>query len=179
MRSTKRDDLSLAMVSVMSDPDLDAMLKTPEGKALNLRLYDELTSGHLAEDEAAQAERLLKARYRTVDPMATVNPAMRVIRSRRRVHQVRLGVPHRPPPGRWPHLGALVHGGKQRRGLRQEPVARIVAGLPEVFDPDEIIGVYLVDDDRLIQVPAMFLLQLGNQADTNVLTMGAEAFAAG
>jgi hypothetical protein len=65
-----RDDVSLVIVSQLSDADLDAMLRTPQGKVLNLRMYDELRSGWVDADQEAAAERLLRARERAPEPVS-------------------------------------------------------------------------------------------------------------
>jgi Domain of unknown function (DUF4157) len=178
--STDRDDLSLAMAAAMKDADLDAMLRTPEGKALNLRMYDELTSGFSGGDEQAQADRLLQARYRAVSPMATASSRLKTIPFEgigfTKFDSASLEV-RRLDDGRI-MVRSFMRGSSDRFFARNLSPG-FMAGLPEVFDPDEIIEVYLVDEDRTIHVPAMFLLQLSNQESTRALTMMGESFFAG
>ena len=59
---TDRDDVSLALVSQLSDKNLLTIAKTEEGNAFLTRLYDELSSGKYEADEKHQAERIFKAK---------------------------------------------------------------------------------------------------------------------
>ena len=71
---TDRDDVALAVVSQLTDDELDAMARTPLGRALNQRLSDELMEGFIGLDEFAQARRLQQARDRTAAPPEVAGP---------------------------------------------------------------------------------------------------------
>jgi len=71
---TDRDDVALAVVSQLTDDELDAMARTPLGRALNQRLSDELMEGFIGLDEFAQARRLQQARDRTAGPPEVAGP---------------------------------------------------------------------------------------------------------
>jgi hypothetical protein len=174
--STDRDDVSLALVSQLSAPELDALLTTREGKALSLRLYDELTSGYAGADEQAQAKRLLDARFRSAKPAAAIDPAMKVIPFEgigfTKLESASLSA-QRLPDGRISVRSHLTSDRDRRYAQNLSPA--FLAGLPETFDPDEVIGIYLVDEDRLVTVPAMFLLELSNQETTKAYSMIGQA----
>jgi hypothetical protein len=174
--STDRDDVSLALVSQLSAPELDALLTTREGKALSLRLYDELTSGYAGADEQAQAKRLLDARFRSAKPGAALDPAMKVIPFEgigfTKLESASLSA-QRLPDGRISVRSHLTSDRDRRYAQNLSPA--FLAGLPETFNPDEVIGIYLVDEDRLVTAPAMFLLELSNQETTKAYSMIGQA----
>ena len=62
LRSTDRDDVSLALLTAASEPDLLRLVGTAAGRALLDRCYDEVTSGSVATAEKRQADRVITAK---------------------------------------------------------------------------------------------------------------------
>ena len=181
--STDRDDVATALVEAASDEDLARLAQTEAGRLLLSRLYDEMSSGHLGEDEQKQSERVLMARAARSDPQAFID------------------APDKAPVIPFSGLGLtkfttasisahLLDDGRIRvkSYMKQEhwPDAKrlplnFVLGLSSMdLDPDQVVGVHLYDEGgTVVYMPALYLLQLGNQQDTKVLSMSSEAFAAG
>jgi hypothetical protein len=182
--STDRDDVSVAFAAAASDKQLAQLARTEEGRKLLLRLYDELTQGQLGEDEAIQADRILKARAQEIAPEKFVeaeNKAMVIPFSSvgfTKVGPASLTV-KRLENGK---ISVKTHMKVEHwRDAKRLPTKGFAYGLESIeLDPDEVVGLHLYDEGgKVIYVPALYLLQLGNQEDTKVLTMAGEALATG
>src|SRR6266481_3641098 len=164
-----RDDVSLVFAESASEDDLDSLARSPDGRLLLVRLYDELTSGHLSGSEQEQAERILAARLRSRSIQVTV----------RRLARSRLIFPFRQP-GPTVLDDAPIEAERLADGRIRVTMPVRVAGtstfhaetrtLPReiftsglVLDADEWIKVKLYDEGGIVlQTHALFLLQLSN-----------------
>jgi hypothetical protein len=177
--STSRDDVAAALVETASDTQLDALAATPAGKRLLSRIYDELTSGYLGDAEKHDAERVLLARSRAIDPKAfdrAFSDAMVIPFSGvgiTKLSSASIDV-------------TLLKNGKLRvkTFIKQEHWAKsrnlpknFLLGLDSIeVDPDTVVGLYSYDEGgKVIYVPALYLLQLSNQEDTKLGMMAGEA----
>ncbi|NBA93504.1 DUF4157 domain-containing protein [Pseudomonas sp. R5(2019)] len=177
---TNRDDVALAFCRRASQADLERLAESETGRKMLLRLYDELTSGHLGDDEKAQAERLMKARAQRINPENVLSADQRApvipfssigftkfssaSLTARRLKNGKIWVKSHMKTEHW----------KEARRLPSNMFALGVEGAE--FDPDDIVGLYLYDEGgKVVYVPALHLLQLGNQEDTKALTMVGEA----
>ena len=177
--STDRDDVSLAFVSQATNDQLQALAGTEAGRKLLLRLYDELTSGYLSEEESKQAERVLMARARHIDPRKFINPEQHATvipyagLGLTKLSSASLTVKRLPNGRIWVRSHMKPQDWKHAKRL---PSAAFAAGQGQEFDPDEVVGVYMYDEGgKTIYVPAMFLLQLSNMEDAKAATMMGEA----
>lgn len=175
--SSDRDDVSLAFAQSATNDDLDALARSPNGRLLLVRLYDELTSGELGADEQQQAGRVLAARVRSrsievvtrrlgragrwVFPYRQGGPTVYddapIMAERLADGRIRVSLPHR------------VSGTDMfREEVRTLPRAVFSGGL--VLDADEWISVKLYDEGGIIvQRPALYLLEISNQGATRTL----------
>jgi hypothetical protein len=177
---TNRDDVALAFCRRASQADLERLAESETGRKMLLRLYDELTSGHLGDDEKAQAERLMKVRAQRINPENVLSADQRApvipfssigftkfssaSLTARRLKNGKIWVKSHMKTEHW----------KEARRLPSNMFALGVEGAE--FDPDDIVGLYLYDEGgKVVYVPALHLLQLGNQEDTKALTMVGEA----
>jgi hypothetical protein len=63
--STDRDDVTLEMMKKATDDNLMALATSPEGQRLLSRMYDELTSGSMSDEESGQANRILDIKMKS------------------------------------------------------------------------------------------------------------------
>lgn len=178
--STDRDDVALGFVSHATTEQLAKLAETEQGRKLLLRLYDELTSGHLGNDEKEQAERLMQARTQRTDPSKFIEAdkkAMIIPFSSigfTKLSSASLTVNRLHNGKIWVKSHMKVEHWKDAKNL---PTKDFALGLDGVeLDPDEVIGLHLYDEGgKVVYVPAIYLLQLGNQEDTKAYSMMGEA----
>ncbi|WP_262421445.1 hypothetical protein [Paraburkholderia sp. UCT31] len=180
LHSTDRDDVALGFASHASDGQLNALAQTEEGRKLLLRLYDEMTSGYLGDDEKEQAERLMTARAQRIDVNKFVeakDKAMVIPFSSigfTKFSSASLSVERLDNGKIWVKSHMKTEHWKDAKRL---PSMLFAAGVEGVeLDPDQVVGLYLYDEGgKVIYVPAMHLLELGNQETTKAYTMAGEA----
>ncbi|MCB0186093.1 MAG: hypothetical protein KDE31_17610, partial [Caldilineaceae bacterium] len=173
-----RDDVSLAFAQNASDADLDSLAHSPSGRVLLVRMFDELTSGHLSSSEQEQAQRLLAARVRA---RSIELVAKRLARNSGMIFPVRKSGPtvfdDAPIMARRLDNGQIhvkypqrVEGTDMFRAeTRTLPRQVFTSGLD--LDKDEWVSVKLYDEGGIIvQQPALYLLELSNVGDTSTLT---------
>jgi len=175
--STDRDDVSLAFMEAASDALLGQIVSDERGRRLLDRLYDELTSGSVADDEQKQANRILKVKSSRIGaadleriasggavkifPFRIPGPTV--------LNDAPISAERRPDGG--VHVKIPVHTlgtdeFKQETSTLPSEVAVSGITLPE----NEIVGVKLYDLGGPIKyAPALFLVELSNQTDTKVL----------
>jgi hypothetical protein len=180
--STDRDDVSFEIASKATNEQLDTIAGTEPGRRLLLRLYDELTSGFVWGDERTQAERILSARARTIDPekfRSAAEKAMVIPFSRIGFFNFSSASisAHRLPNGKiWVRSHMTPEHWKDAKRLPRA----FAAGLGREFDPDEVIVLHKYDEGgKDIPVPAMALLGLSNEEDKNAASMAAQSVLAG
>ncbi|GCD20890.1 hypothetical protein CTKZ_24520 [Cellulomonas algicola] len=178
--STDRDDVALAICTALDDAALGVLVASEDGRRLVDRMFDELTSGSVGDDEQQQADRLLRTKGATRSPesfeqaLATAKvfpfrlPGITVMSDA--IIQA-----ERRPEGRiWVKQPVRVQYDEMfAEETRTLPLDVFISGieLPE----DEIVGVRLYDlGGTLVHRPALILLQLSNEADTRTLTKIAE-----
>lgn len=180
--STDRDDVAVALVAAASDKQLQQMASTDEGRKLLLRLYDELSSGHLGEDEAKQAERVMQASAQQIDPQqfieaeskATVIPFSSV--GFTKLSSASLTVKRLDNGNIW--VRSYMKPEHWQNAKRLPSMDLVINGIE--LNPNQVVGLYLYDEGgKTVYVPAIYLLQVGNQEDTKVLTMIGEAVVTG
>jgi hypothetical protein len=166
-----RDDAVREALGMLLDRDLDALAATATGRRLLTRFYDELTSGSYSEEDAHAAERVLDrfthgidiGRYRGVGAKTLQIPISSSGLSTGSFVQTRF------VNGK---VWIKVHVTTQREDYRYAknlPLNIEAQGLE--FEPDEIVGLTMLDSTAApVFVPAMQLLLLGNQTDTEVLS---------
>lgn len=183
-RSSDRDDVCLAFVSKAKEEQLAALAGTEAGRKLLLRVYDELTSGYMSEEEGKQAERVLKARVDRIDPRRFIEADQRApiipysgigftkfgsaSLSVKRLPNGKIWVRSHMKPEHW-------------RDAKRLPSAAFAAGLPQEFDPDQVVGLLNYDEGGAEPqyMPAMALLALSNAEDTKAVAMMGEAVITG
>ena len=175
-----RDDVALEFCEAASVAQLAAIGAAESGRRLLDRLYDELTGGSLAEDEQKQADRIIAVKSQRIDPAQaerqmlggkvfpfrpggiTVWDDAPIMAERRAKGQI------------WVKLPVRVKGTAMFRAeSRTLPDDFFLGGglLPE----DEIVGVKLYDlGGEIVYRPALFLIQISNQNETQTLTKIAE-----
>jgi hypothetical protein len=183
--STDRDDVSLELMKRATDPQLDTLAATVSGRALISRLYDELTSGYVSDEESAQADRIIRAKGRaTTEAEFTARaenakvfpyrlPGLTVIADALIMAAIR-------PGGRvWVKQPTRTLGiGEFAEETRTLPVDVFIGGieLPE----DEIVGVRMYDLGGEVRYrPALYLVQLANETDRVTAEKVGEAVALG
>lgn len=173
-----RDDVSLAFVQNATDADLDSLAHSPSGRVLLVRLFDELTAGHLSKSEQEQVQRLLAARVRT---RSIELVAKRLARNRGMIFPFRKSGPtvldDAPIMAKRLDNGQIhveypqrVEGTAMFRAeTRTLPSQVFTSGLD--LDADEWVSVKLYDEGGItVQQPALYLLELSNVGDTSTLT---------
>ncbi|HVV53029.1 MAG TPA: DUF4157 domain-containing protein, partial [Polyangia bacterium] len=175
--STDRDDVSLAFMEAATDALLRQIVADERGRRLLDRLYDELTSGSVGDDEQAQATRILKLKSSRIAPAelerVAGGGAVKIFPLRIPGPTVLDDAPitaERRPNGGI-HVKIPVHtlgadAFKQETSTLPSEVAVSGITLPE----NEIVGVKLYDLGGVIKyAPALFLVELSNQTDTKML----------
>ena len=178
--SLNRDDVAYELCAAATDADVQAFVATDPGRRMVDRMFDELTSGSVAEDEQHQADRLLRAKTATISPEAFLQgmQTAKVFPCRLPGFTVLDDAPimaERRGGGRvWVKLPTRVLGTDMFRAETATlPVDVFIGGveLPE----NEIVGVRMYDlGGEVVYRPALVLVQLSNEATTTVLTKIAE-----
>lgn len=176
-----RDDLSLLVVNALSEGELAQMAHSPEGNLLVERLFDELTSGNVSEDEMRRAWLLLavesQRRYPSPDDFGRALTHTRIF-SYESMGFTNSGAPitaSRRGDGRLEvHLTARSF----RTGYSEDFLT--LSGTDYVLEPDELVGVRLYDEGGvLLYVPALYLQLLSNKDAAHLALKMLEAGAMG
>jgi hypothetical protein len=174
--STDRDDVAFEMLhAAREDAIIETFARTPEGRGMLDRLFDELTAGSVAEEEQTQADRIINIKSRILNTPAQFDQAINSAAIK--IFPFRL-------PGVTVFDDAPISAsrGENNRIIVNIPVRVLGTGmfreetrtlngqfhftLPE----NEIVGIRMYDlGGQVIYRPAMFLLQLSNQTDTRIL----------
>ncbi|OLE29376.1 MAG: hypothetical protein AUG44_04410 [Actinobacteria bacterium 13_1_20CM_3_71_11] len=179
--ATDRDDVSYALMVRAGAADLAAMMAGGGGRHLLDRMFDELTSGSVAAEEQAQADRIMQAKATLVAPgqFQQQVQAAKIFPYRLPGLTVLDDAPISAERGQ----GGAVHvklpvrvlgTGMFKAETATLPAEAFIGGidLPET----EIVGVRLYDlGGPVVYRPALFLVQLSNETDTTILTKIAEA----
>jgi Holliday junction resolvase-like predicted endonuclease len=181
---TDRDDVSVALVSRISDKKLFSIAKSKDGNAFLTRLYDELSSGDYGEDERHQAERIFNAKNGVFatnkDDLeeGLLNTSIKTFPRRKTGITVGLlGAPAayiRARRGKegyiWvqvvPEMGARFSPAyrKEIETLGEEYISNGYIEVPE----DEIVKVIQYDEGGIeLYCPAFHLLQISNEDTTH------------
>jgi hypothetical protein len=179
--STDRDDVSYQLVKRASDDLLALLAYIPEGRRLLDRLFDELTSGSVSDEEQQQANRALAAKAKTIKPEEFERgvekakifpyrlPGLTVVDDAPILAERRAG-------GKvWVRQPVRVLGtDKFREETKTLPTDVFIGGieLPE----NEIVGVRMYDLGGEVHYrPALYLIQLANETTTTVYQKMGEA----
>jgi len=178
--STNRDDVALELMRAAGEEQLTAIAGAETGRRLLDRLFDELTGGSMADDEQAQADRILAVKGRRIDPAQAEKQMLggKVFPFRQGGITVLDDAPimaERREGGKiWVKQPVRVLGTDMFKAeTRTVPHDAFIGGtlLPE----DEIVGVKLYDlGGVVVYRPALFLVQIANQNDTATLMKIAE-----
>ncbi|WP_143447031.1 hypothetical protein [Kibdelosporangium aridum] len=175
-----RDDVSLELMLAASNDQLVAIAGSESGRRLLDRMYDELSEGNLSDDERTQSDRILRVKSQGADPAQaqeqmlngkvfpfrssgiTVLDDAPIMAERRDGGQVWVKQPVRV-------LGTRMFADEVSTVPREAFIGGIV--LPE----NEIVGVKFYDlGGEVVYRPALFLVQVSHQNDTETLTKIAE-----
>ena len=183
--STNRDDVSYEIMRQSSDTVLQQFVQSPDGRQMLDRLYDELSAGSFSEEERLQANRIINAKESQIAPSERPQSLDEI-----KIFPFRLPgitvlndapiMAERRGRGRiWVRMPVRVLGTERfRNETRTLPTEVFLSGveLPE----NEIIGVRMYDLGGELHVrPALYLVQLANETNTQVLQSMAEAAAIG
>jgi hypothetical protein len=180
--STDRDDVSEEFMLAITVPDLNRIAASEKGKTILYRLYDELSSGHPDEEESKQAERILKAIAQRVDPekfveadeKAIIIPFSSIGFTKFSSASISAYISDNGKIVVRSHLQADQV--KDSRGLE---LGKIWLGTLEL-DPQEVVGLLLYDEgNKIIYVPALYIIQLSNKETSKAIQLGATAFGTG
>ena len=180
LSATDRDDVAVAFCEAASEADLLALAADSSGRALLDRLFDEITSGSIGDDEQKQADRIMGVKSSGISPEDFAQGAENA-----KVFPYRL-------PGFTVLDDAPLHAERRSEGkiwvrqplrvlgtsmfsdeTRTLPDQAFIGGveLPE----NEVVGVRLYDlGGTVIYRPALILVQLSNENTTATLTKIAE-----
>jgi hypothetical protein len=178
--STNRDDVSLELMTAASEEQLTAIAGAETGRRMLDRVFDELTGGSMADDEQAQADRILQVKGRRIDPAQAEKQMLNG-----KVFPFRQGgitVLDDAPIMAERREGGQIWVKQPVRVLGTDMFRAETATLPhDVFiggalmPENEIVGVKLYDlGGQVVYRPALFLIQIANQNDTATLTKIAE-----
>lgn len=183
-----RDDVALAFAQAAKEEDLDRLASSPGGRRLLDRLFDELTSGEVSEEEQAQATRILGVKTRAI--LTDEQFAAGIEHARKTIV-----LPYRKP-GLTVLTPSPVYAARRPNGDIWVKLRTDIYGTDYVRDPDlrlppaiwqgielketDVVGVKLYDNEgQIIYVPALYLLQLENEATRVALHKMGEAAALG
>ncbi len=183
--STDRDDVAYEMMRQTTDDALNTFVGADAGRRMLDRLYDELTSGSVADEEQAQATRILTAKARTIstEQFATGVERAKIFPFRLPgltvINDAPINAERRAGGRIWVRQPVRVLGTRQFRSeTRTLPSKAFIGGieLPE----NEIIGVKMYDLGGEIHYrPALYLVQLSNETITTIYQAMGEAAALG
>ncbi|GIJ43989.1 hypothetical protein Val02_08750 [Virgisporangium aliadipatigenens] len=169
--TTDRDDVSFALIRAASDGDLLALSRSG-GQELLSRMFDELTSGRLADDEKQQADRVMTVTALRNDPddaLAQMEqgpvfpfklPGLTVL------HDAPIIAERRPGGRVWVQIPPRVFAAAPfRADVQGLPTEVFVQGI--LLPEEQLVGVRLYDvDEKVVYQPALFLVQLSNEGST-------------
>ena len=172
--ATSRDDLSLELVRPALDEALRQATGDERGRRLLDRLVDEVTSGHEGEDEREAALWLIALKAQRIPPEAYARAALdaktKVVPIRKQGVTVLKDAPltarRRQDGGVDVRFPERVFGFDEARTLPSNAFR---------LAEDEVVCAVLYDEGgRRFCAPAIFLVQLSNEADVQVLYKGLE-----
>jgi hypothetical protein len=177
---TDRDDVAKELLEAAKDEDVAGLVASAPGRALADLMFDELTSGKVAPEEQAQADRILRIKTAQMAPGAFDAAALTA-----KVFPYRLPgftvfddapvLAERRPNGRiWVKLPARVWGTPMFQDETKTLPDQVFTGGLEI-PGDEVVGVRFYDlGGTLVYRQALILVQLANETDTTTLTKIAE-----
>jgi hypothetical protein len=181
--STDRDDVAYELCHRATDDELTQISNAEGGRRLLDRLYDELTSGSVADEELEQADRIMRIKASHITPAemeaSLQNPKIFPFRlpGLTVFSDAPISAERRSGGRIWVHQPVRVLGTDEFRGETSTlPTETFLDGIE--IPENEIIGVRMYDLGGEIQFrPALFLIQLANTTDTTILSkMGEAAF---
>jgi hypothetical protein len=180
LSATDRDDVAVALCEAADEADLQALVADSGGRALLDRLFDEITSGSIGDDEQRQADRIMGAKSSRISPEDFAEGAQRAkvfpyrLSGLTVLDDAPLHAERRGEGKIWVRQPVRVLGTSMFRDETQTlPDEAFIGGieLPE----DEVVGVRLYDlGGTVIYRPALILVQLSNENTTATLTKIAE-----
>lgn len=176
--STSRDDLALALLKATTDPELAHVAEREDGRRVLARLYDEVTSGSVWDDEREQALRVLALWAQRIG----IERFVRAIEDgRTKVFPVRKpGATVLAPVAPAVKLDSKGLAVSYSSKLYQYPEGQRLGEMHLRVADDEVVGVMLYDEGGVVRfVPALFLLEVSNAADRHTLQKCGEMFALG
>lgn len=185
LSSSDRDDVAYEMTRAASDLMLEAFAQSASGRQMLDRLFDELTSGMVAEEEQTQADRIMRAKARQISPerfpqdLANVKIFPNRLSGLTVLDSAPIFAERRSGGRIWVKMPPRVLGThKFRAEIRTLPLEVFTSGLE--LPEDEIIGVKMYDLGGEVHFrPALYLIQLANETTTNALMKMGEAAAIG
>jgi hypothetical protein len=178
--STDRDDVSFELTRAATAAQLTTLAGSESGRRLLDRMFDELTSGSVADDEQAQADRIIQVKGQRVDQAQAQQqmisgkvfpfrlPGLTVF------SDAPISAERRPDGQIWVKQPTRVLGTDMFRDeTRTLPSDVFIGGM--LIPENEIVGVKLYDlGGPVVYRPALFLIQIANQDDTATLMKIAE-----
>jgi len=183
-----RDDVSVAFAEACTDEDLKALAKTEKGRRLLDRLFDELTEGEVGADEQKQADRILTIKTQENIPGDQFAEGIAKAKKSLTLPYKKAGLTvltpspihaRRLPDGK---IAIHVRGDIYGTDYYRDPDIRLPVRIWDevILNENDIVGVKFYDEGGVINYfPALYLLQLNNEADRLAVHKGAEAFGLG
>lgn len=177
---TDRDDVAKDLLQAADDEDVTTMMATAAGRALADRMFDELTSGNVAPEEQALADRILRLRTAGMAPGAFDAAALTAKVFPYRLpgftvlHDAPVLAELRPNGRIWVKLPARVWGTPMFQDETKTLPEQVFTSGMEI-PADEVVGVRFYDlGSTLVYRQAIILVQLANETDFNSLVKIAE-----
>lgn len=183
-----RDDVAVAFAEAATDEQLRKLASTPEGRRLLDRLFDELTSGQVGDDEQKQANRILAIKTRTLLTEEQFAKGVQYARSHFVLPYKKPGLTVLTPSPiyarRLPDGKIAVHTRSDIYGTDyyRDPDVRLPERIWDevVLNETDVVGVKFYDEGGTISYfPALYLLQLENESTRVALEKAGEAFGIG
>ena len=183
-----RDDVSVAFAEACSDEDLKALARTEKGRRLLDRLFDELTEGEVGADEQKQADRILTIKTQENITGDQFTEGIAKAKKSLTLPYKKAGLTVFTPS---PIYARRLPDGKIAIHLRQDiygtdyyrdPDIRLPKNIWDevILNENDIVGVKFYDEGGAINYfPALYLLQLENEASRLAVHKAVEAFALG
>lgn len=181
LSDTDRDDVAVAFVDGSRDDQLDEFASTQQGIALLDRLFNELTSGYMGDDEEREAQRIVEAKGRQI-PVVTfisgIEEAM-IFPFRLPGFTVLNDAPieaERLPNGNVRvEMPVRVLGTNEFRSeTRTLPEDVFLGGLE--LPPDQVVGVRMYDEGgQVVFLPALGLITLSARTERTIFQKIGEA----
>lgn len=172
------DDLALALLRATTDPELARVAEREDGRRALARLYGEITSGSVWDDEREQAQRILGLWAQRLGPERF---ARAIEDDRTKIFPVRKsGMTLAYPTSPTVRLGADGLEVSFTTNVYQYEEWRTLQGMYPRVAFDEIVGVKLYDAGGVLRfVPALFLLEVSNAGERHTLLKCGEMAALG